>query len=97
MVAACLGGTRVPVTGRQRGDVPDVEHPTMSVEVKHWQKVPASLKTPLAQARAAAKGGKVPVVVLHEAGRPHKEALVVVALGDFARLIGRAESAAEVA
>jgi len=42
-VAALLGGRRVPVTGRQRGDTPDVAHPLLSLEVKHRREVPAWL------------------------------------------------------
>ena len=39
-VAARPGGERVPVTGRQRGDVPDVAHGWLSIEVKHRQTPP---------------------------------------------------------
>lgn len=34
------GIRRIPVTGRQRGDTPDISHPTVSVEVKHRQSIP---------------------------------------------------------
>lgn len=33
-VAEVLGGVRVPITGRQRGATPDVEHAALSIEVK---------------------------------------------------------------
>ncbi len=33
-IAAILGGRRIPVSGRGRGDNPDIEHPALSVEVK---------------------------------------------------------------
>jgi hypothetical protein len=39
-IAKELGGTRVPVTGRGRGDVPDIEHPALSVEVKSRRRLP---------------------------------------------------------
>jgi hypothetical protein len=40
-VAALLGGRRVLVSGRTRGDRPDVEHPTLSIECKSRKKLPA--------------------------------------------------------
>lgn len=39
-VAATIGGTRIPVSGRARGDAPDIAHPLWSVEVKHRKKLP---------------------------------------------------------
>ncbi len=33
-VAALLGGRRVPVSGRGRGDAPDIAHPWLALEVK---------------------------------------------------------------
>jgi hypothetical protein len=38
-IAEILGGVRVPVTGRQRGATPDVEHPSLSIEVKFPQEL----------------------------------------------------------
>ena len=86
-VAARLGGRRVPVTGRGRGDAPDVEHKRLSVEVKHWPALPAWLRGAMAQAQAASRDGKVPVAVLHERGRPYDDALCVLRLADLARLL----------
>ena len=86
-VAARLGGRRVPVTGRARGDAPDVEHPTLSIEVKHRQDVPAWLLGAMAQAQAAGRDGKVPVAVLHAGGRPYDDALCMLRLADLARLL----------
>ena len=86
-VAARLGGRRVPVTGRGRGDAPDVAHPTLSIEVKHRQDVPAWLLEAMAQAEAASRDGRVPVAVLHEGGRPYDDALCVLRLADLARLL----------
>ena len=31
-VAEHLGGKRVPVSGRARGDAPDIEHPELTIE-----------------------------------------------------------------
>ena len=86
-VAARLGGRRVPVTGRGRGDAPDVAHDTLSIEVKHWPALPAWLRGAMAQAQAASRDGKVPVAVLHERGRPYDDALCVLRLADLARLL----------
>ena len=86
-VALRLGGRRVPVTGRGRGDAPDVAHDTLSIEVKHRAALPAWLLGALAQAQAASRDGKVPVAVLHERGRPYDDALCVLRLADLARLL----------
>ena len=86
-VAARLGGRRVPVTGRGRGDAPDVAHDTLSIEVKHRAALPAWLLGAMAQARAASRDGKVPAAVLHERGRPYDDALCVLRLADLARLL----------
>ncbi len=40
-IAAILGGRRIPVSGRGRGDNPDIEHPALSVEVKARASFPA--------------------------------------------------------
>lgn len=85
-VAARLGGRRVPVSGRGRGDAPDVAHPTYSVEVKHRASLPAWLTEALAQAVAAAAPGQTPLVVLHRAGDRHADALAVVRLADLTAL-----------
>jgi hypothetical protein len=86
-VARRLGGRRVPVTGR--GGAPDVEHERLAVEVKHRKSLPAWLKEAIAQAVAAARDGKIGVVVLHEAGSRHTQDLVVIRLGDLEELLQR--------
>ncbi len=43
-LAARLGGQRVPVSGRARGDAPDIAHPRLSLEVKHRKSLPAWLR-----------------------------------------------------
>ena len=82
-IAVLLGGRRVPVTGRSRGDAPDVEHPTLSVEVKSRKRIPAWLEEAMAQAEAAAKQPQLPIAVLHQDGRRYQDALVVLRLKDF--------------
>lgn len=83
-IASIIGGVRVPITGRQRGDAPDVDHPFLSVEVKERQTLPSWLHEAMAQARAAKKTtDKHPVVILHEKGKQHAYDYVVMPLGIF--------------
>ena len=91
VVARRLGGERVPVSGRQRGDVPDVKHELWSDEVKHWSRMPVRVVEAMQQAKAAVRGDQVPIVVLHAADTHHDEDLVVVRLGDFVDLVGEVE------
>lgn len=85
-VARALGGARVPVTGRARGDVADVAHPRFAVEVKHRASLPRWLLAAVAQARAAARDGQRPLVVLHQAGARYDDDLVVLRLADWTLL-----------
>ena len=85
-IARLLGGVRVPVSGRQRGDQPDIEHPQFSVEVKSRNTIPQWLCEAVEQATASATEDRVPLVVLHQNGRRYADALVVVRLADFQRL-----------
>jgi hypothetical protein len=86
-VAELLGGVRVPVSGRQRGATPDVEHSLLSIEVKSRKALPAWLVDALEQARAASATGRLPVAVLHQNHKPYRDALVVVRLEDFANYL----------
>ena len=91
-VASALGGRRVPVSGRQRGDTPDVAHPWLSVEVKHRRALPQWLDEALDQAAAASDGGeRLPVAILHEAGERHGRDVVLVRLADFREWFGGPE------
>lgn len=82
-IAGKLGGKRVPVSGRARGDAPDIAHPTLSPEVKCRKTLPEWLVDAMDQAKRSAAGGKTPIVILHETGRRHDDDLVVVRLRDF--------------
>lgn len=96
-IAQALGGLRVPVSGRQRGDVPDIEHPTLSIEVKTRKALPKWIEDALEQAQAAAGGeedGRLPVAVLHQLGMPYRKALVVLRLEDFLTLCPEEEGKA---
>ncbi len=86
-IAEVLGGVRVPVTGRQRGTTPDIEHKTLSIEVKSRKSLPAWLLEALKQAQAATEDGRLPVAVLHQDRKPYRDALVVVRLEDFAHYL----------
>jgi hypothetical protein len=87
-VAGLLGGRRVPVTGRARGDAPDVAHPWLSIEVKQRQRLPGWIIDALRQAAAAAAPEQLPVVVLHEHGQRYGDSLVVLRLADFVDWFG---------
>ena len=82
-VAGILGGRRVPVSGRGRGDAPDVTTPSLAVEVKSRRTLPAWIEGALVQAEASAQDPQLPIVVLHEDGRRYADSLVVLRLDDF--------------
>ena len=98
-VAAALGGTRVPITGRTTGDAPDVDHPDFAIEVKRRSSdyaFPQWLEKAFLQARASSETAyertrdiKTPLVVIEHAqgkGKP-KEHYVMLTLNDFVELI----------
>jgi hypothetical protein len=83
-IATFLGGKRVPVSGRTRGDCPDIEHPTLSIECKSRKRLPAWIQDAMRQAEASAKDGQLAVVVLHQDRAAYSESLVVLSLQGFA-------------
>lgn len=88
-LAKMLGGKRIPVTGRQRGETPDIDHPLYSIEVKHKKKLPEWLHDAHDQAvQSSNKRKKLPVVVLHETGKAHKNDYVVLQMRDFLEITG---------
>ncbi len=60
-IAALLGGRRVPVSGRGRGDQPDIVHPWLSLEVKDCATLPAWLLDALDQAERSARNQHEPM------------------------------------
>lgn len=86
--AAALGGTRVPVSGRARGETPDVAHELWAIECKTRKALPALLKAAMVQAKAAVRGSQIPLVVLHQTGQRHSEDFVVLRMVDFVALHG---------
>ncbi|QXD15808.1 hypothetical protein GQ464_002345 [Rhodocaloribacter litoris] len=87
-VAARLNGRRVPVTGRSRGDAPDVDHRWLAIEIKHRTRLPAWIEDAVCQAEAAAREDQLPVAILHQKGRDHDRDLVVLRLADFESWFG---------
>jgi hypothetical protein len=89
-IAKLLGGQRVPITGRARGNVPDVAHPWLAIEVKSMKNLPSRVLTAMDQAEKSArferdKFGlrKLPVAVLHSDFHDHRNDLVVLRLHEF--------------
>jgi hypothetical protein len=82
-IAALLGGRRVPVSGRGRGDAPDIAHPWLALEIKDRATLPLWLLDALDQAERSAAPHQLPAAVLHRAGDRHDHALVVLRLHHF--------------
>lgn len=95
-IATRLGGRRVPVTGRQRGDVPDIDHPDLALEIKTRKQIPEWLEEAMQQAEACwadeaslieASGAldkpRLPVAIVHEDFRGYGHSLVFMRLSDF--------------
>lgn len=91
-IAAELGGQRVPVTGRSRGDAPDIEHDRLSIEVKERQALPAWLHDAMAQAVAASDGDRIPVAILHERGQRYRDCYALIRLADLVMLAEERDS-----
>lgn len=82
-VAKYIGGERVPVTGRQRGSAPDIEHLWLSPEVKYKQKMPDWIRDAMSQAKASARPSQMPCVILCQAGEDVGKSWIVFELHDF--------------
>lgn len=86
-----LGGKRVPVTGRQRGSAPDVEHDRYAIEVKAGKVLSDRLGLGIRQAMAAAVGTtKTPLLcITHSNGRGREsDHYVMLRLADWQALMG---------
>ena len=85
VIADMLHGKRIPVSGRQRGDSADIDHPDLSPEVKHWKVVPgyAFYIDAMDQAQKSAGEYQVPIVVAHKKGTPYGDSMVAMSLNDF--------------
>jgi len=78
---------RLEWKGRGLGDNPDIEHQSLSVEVKARASFPAWLEDALRQAESSARNGKIPAVVLHQDRGQYPDALVLLRLSEFAELV----------
>lgn len=81
----------MPVTGRQRGSAPDVEHPRYAIEVKAGKVLSPRLSLGIHQAVAAAVGtGKIPLLcITHKTeGKRDAEHFVLLRLEDWQGLEG---------
>ena len=92
-VAEGFGGNevnakRIPVTGRQSGDVPDVETIKFAIEVKAGKVVSSrTLKAEDQAKKAGISTGKIPVVVqVHKVNKNVSVPLVTLDLATFLKL-----------
>jgi len=81
-IAKYIGGERVPITGRQRGDAPDIKHNWLSPEVKYRAKLPFWLHDAMNQAVAAKRGKQMPCVILCEKGQNTGNSYIIFRLED---------------
>jgi truncated hemoglobin YjbI len=81
-IAALLGGVRVPVSGRQRGDSPDIAHDVFSIEVKHRETWPDWLHDAMNQAEESQKDGQIPLVILHQKSQKFDQSYAIMRLCD---------------
>lgn len=81
-VASYIGGTRNPVSGRQRGDKADIEHNWLSPEVKYRARLPEWLHDAMDQAVKSAKPRQMPCVILCEKHRETGESYIIFKLSD---------------
>lgn len=99
--AEFLGGKRVPITGRSRGDAPDIEHPVFSVEVKAGAVVSERFRDGMEQAVASIGAtDKMPLLCISNtrkaqgkgtkgsSGRPPVDHYVVMRKEDFVDILG---------
>lgn len=90
-ICKMLGATRVPITGRQRGDAPDGKHGFLSIEIKHREELPQWLHNAMDQAIKASRDDRLPVVILHELRQLYKHSYVVFRLGDINKALTEEE------
>lgn len=88
-IAGLLGGVRVPVTGRGRGDMPDVLHDVFSIEIKHREALPDWILDAMRQAEASRRGNQIPIAILHQKGMAYEDSLTVVRLSFIMDLLAK--------
>ena len=84
-IAEMLNGKRVPVSGRQRGATPDIEHNDFSIEVKHYAKPSgwAFIQDAFDQATLSVVDNQIPMVCIHKKQTPYRDTVVMFRLGEF--------------
>ena len=85
LIADFIGGERVPVSGRARGDQPDIKHNFLSPEVKLRGSLPKWMHDAMDQAEKSAKGNQTPCVILRQKRQRVADAFVIFRLSDFTR------------
>ena len=86
--AARLGGQRIPVTGERDGA--DAETPLLCIQAKHGRNRPSYLQGWLdGICGAAARKGKIGVVIWSAKHERQDKALVILRLADFEQLHGQ--------
>jgi hypothetical protein len=83
-IAKFLGTHRNPINGR--GDIADVEHEKISIEVKHRKTLPTWLHEAYNQAAKVAKD-RIPVVILHEKQQRIEDCYCVIRLNDLREML----------
>ena len=81
--AEYIGGERIPVSGRARGDAPDIRHAWLSPEAKLRASVPGWIKEGMDQAQKSSRGSQLPVVIIREKGQKIEDSLICMTLKDF--------------
>lgn len=87
-IAELLGGKRIPITGRARGETPDVEHELFSIEVKHRENLPLWLKDAYEQAVESVEEDKIPIVILHEKYMKYTDSFVLITIENLIKILG---------
>lgn len=83
-----LGVARYLGAKRQHFEKEDLEHPVLSIQVKHRKQLPKSLVDWMSQAESDAANGKIPCAVLHEERQRYEDSLVVLRLRDLKKILG---------
>ena len=90
-----LGGKRVPVTGRQRGAAPDVEHPDFAIEVKAGKTISTRLQDGMEQAKASRDEqgtGQMPILCVSQTRKGNQGNInwVMLEVDEFLKLATKA-------
>lgn len=93
-VAKALRGRRAAASGVK--DVPDVFHPTLSIECKYLRRMGRFIPDALAQADASNDGSKISVLVHGQKSMPIDDTIVMMRMNDFVSLMNKAELMPEV-